>query len=59
MFKWFWIIFSLGAPEYSKAAKEGAATKADIKELCVRLESREKNQNGISQIGLILFHLKQ
>ena len=59
MFKWFWIIFSLGAPEYSKAAKEMEATKADSKVLCVRLESREKNQNGVSQIGLILFHLKQ
>ena len=59
MFKWFSIILLLGAPEYSKATKEAAATKAYIKLLCVRLESREKNQNGISQIGLILFHLKQ
>ena len=59
MFKWFWIIFSLGAPEYPKAAKEMEATKADSKIICVRLESHEKNQNGISQIGLILFHLKQ
>ena len=44
---------------YSEAAKEAAATKADSKVLCVRLESSEENQNGISQIGLILFHLKQ
>ena len=59
MFKCFLIVLLLGTPEYSKAAKEGAATKADIKELCVRLESRAKNQNGVSQIGLILFYLKQ
>ena len=59
MFKWLRIILLLGAPEYSKAAKEVVATKAYIKVLCVRLESREKNQNGISQISLILFHLKQ
>ena len=59
MFEWFWIIFSLGTPEYSKTAKEGVATKADSKVLCARLVSREKNQNGVSQIALILFHLKQ
>ena len=44
---------------YSKAAKEAGATKADSKVLCVRLESREKNQNDVSRIGLILSHLKQ
>ena len=45
--------------------KEAAAMKADCKVIWVRLESRGKNQNGISRIGselfrilIILFHLK-
>ena len=37
--------------------KETATMKADSKVIWVRLESREKNQNGITKIGYELFRI--